>query len=321
MKISYAKAVTLGLREAMEEDERVFCLGEDVGYGGAYGATQGLRDEFGSDRVRDTPISETAIVGFSIGAAVAGRRPVAEIMHMDFIAQAMDQVANQAAKIRYMFGGKAKVPLVVRACTGGWLNAAAQHSQSLEAWFTHIPGLKVAAAGSPADIRALLIAAIRDENPVIVQEALSLYESQGEVPDTAEELTLGKALRKRQGNDVTIVTWGAMVPRVMEAADALAADGIEAEVIDLISLVPWDLDAVLDSLGRTGRMIVVHQAHRRGGFGGEIAAEIAERGFDLLDAPIRRVGSLNVPVPFSPVLEDYVLPSSQRVIDAVRSLD
>jgi acetoin:2,6-dichlorophenolindophenol oxidoreductase subunit beta len=318
--MTYAKAIGLALAEAMAQDERVFCLGEDVGYGGAYGATQGLRDRFGAERVRDTPISEIAIVGFSVGAAVAGWRPVPEIMHFDFIAIAMDQVVNQAAKMRYMFGGKATLPIVIRCATGGWVNAAAQHSQSLEAWFTHIPGLKVASAGTPSDIRNLLLAAIRDDNPVMVQESLSLYEESGEVPDAAEDWTLGKAIIKREGTDVTLLTWGAMTPRVLEAAESLVGDGFDPEVIDLISLYPWDRDAVLASVAKTHRLVVTHQATRRGGFGGEIAAEVAERGFDLLDAPILRIGALNTPIPFSPPLEEFVLPTAARVVDAVRSM-
>ena len=318
--ISYGKAVNLALLEAMSEDERVFCLGEDVGYGGAYGATKGLRDKFGAARVRDTPISETAIVGFGVGAAVTGLRPVAEIMHMDFVTCAMDQVVNQAAKMRFMFGGKATVPMVIRAGVGGWLNAAAQHSQSLESWFTHIPGIKVATAGTPADIRAVLLAAVRDDNPVLILESLSLYETQGEVPDVAPEIRLGEVSIKRQGSDVTIVTWGAMVPRVLDAAKTLAADGINAEIVDLLGLSPWDADAVLESVARTHRLVIAHQATRRSGFGAEVAAVVAERGFDLLDAPITRVGALNVPIPFSPTLEDYVLPSADRVVTAVRSL-
>ena len=318
--MTYAKAVGLALGEAMEEDPRVFCLGEDVGYGGAYGATQGLRDRFGADRVRDTPISEIAIVGFSVGAAVAGWRPVPEIMHFDFITIAMDQVVNQAAKMRYMFGGTATLPMVIRCGTGGWLNAAAQHSQSLEAWFTHVPGLKVASAGTPTDVRNLLLAAIRDDNPVIVQESLSLYEESGEVPDEAEDWVLGRAQTKRVGSDVTLVTWGAMVPRVLEAAEALAASGKDTEVIDLISVFPWDVEAVLRSVEKTNRLVVVHQAPRRSGFGAEVAATVMERGFDLLDAPVVRVGALNTPVPFSPTLENYVLPTAQRVVDAVEAM-
>lgn len=319
-RLTYAKAIALGLEEAMAEDPAVFCLGEDVGYGGAYGATQGLRDRFGAGRVRDTPISESAIVGFSVGAAVVGMRPVAEIMHMDFIACAMDQVVNQAAKMRYMSGGKAKVPIVVRCGVGGWLNAAAQHSQSLEAWFTHVPGLKVATAGTPADIRALLRAAVRDDNPVVVLEPLSLYESQGEVPEVAEDLILGRSDKKGHGNDVTIVTWGAMVPLVLKAAEQLSSENIRADVIDLISLTPWDVEAVLESVSRTNRAVVVHQACKRGGFGAEVAAVIMERAFRDLDGPVQRVGGLNVPLPFSPSLETYALPDAQRVVDAVRAL-
>ena len=319
--ISYAKAVGLALAEAMAEDERVFCLGEDVGFGGAYGATQGLRDRFGAERVRDTPISETAIVGLSVGAALAGWRPVPEIMHFDFVAIAMDQVVNQAAKLRYMTGGAARVPLVIRCPAGGWLNAAAQHSQSLEAWFTHVPGLKVAAAGTPADVRDLLRVAIADDDPVLVVESLSLYETTGDVPDAPAPLRLGEARRKRAGEDVTIVTWGATVGMTLEAAEKLATEGIEADVLDLVSLFPWDEAAVLGSVARTHRLVVVHQATRRSGFGAEVAARVVERGFDLLDAPIVRVAALETPIPFSTPLEQYVLPSAARIVDAVRALD
>lgn len=318
--VSYAKAVGLALAEAMAEDERVFCLGEDVGFGGAYGATQGLRDRFGAERVRDTPISETAIVGLSVGAALAGWRPVPEIMHFDFIAIAMDQVVNQAAKLRYMTGGGARVPLVIRCPAGGWLNAAAQHSQSLEAWFTHIPGLKVAAAGTPADVRDLLRVAIDDDDPVIVVESLSLYETTGDVPDTPTPLRLGEARRKHAGGDVTLVTWGATVGMTLVAATTLAAEGIQADVLDLISLFPWDEAAVLESVARTHRLVIVHQATRRSGFGAEVAARVVERGFDLLDAPIVRVAALETPIPFSTPLEQYVLPSAARIVDAVRAL-
>ena len=320
MELSYAKVISLALKEAMEEDDSVFCLGEDVGFGGAYGATQGLREVFGADRVRDTPISETAIVGFSVGAAMQGMRPVAEIMHMDFVTCAMDQLVNQAAKMRYMFGGKAQVPLVVRCGVGGYLSAAGQHSQSLEAWFTHVPGLKVMAAGTPKDMRAVLRAAIRDDNPVIILESLVLYETSGEVPEEDEGLVIGKADLKRRGDDVTVVTWGAMVPQVMEAADILAKNDIECEVIDLLSLFPWDEELVLESLWRTNRLVVAHQAPTRGGFGAEVAATVMERGFKELDAPVLRVGARNTPVPFAPVLENYVLPNAGRVVDAVKSL-
>lgn len=320
MKLSYAKAVTLALREAMREDNSVMCLGEDVGFGGAYGATQTLRDEFGAERVRDTPISETAIVGFSVGAAMQGLRPVAEIMHMDFVTCAMDQIVNQAAKMRYMFGGKASVPIVLRCGVGGYLNAAAQHSQSLEAWFTHVPGLKVLAAGTPRDVRRLLKAAIMDDNPVILLESLALYETTGEVPETELPYRIGKSEIKREGDDATVITWGAMVPQVIEAATILAKQSIEIEVIDLLSLFPWDIETVMKSVWRTNRVVVTHQAPTRGGFGAEIAAVITERGFDDLDKPVKRVGALNTPVPFAPQLEKFVLPNAERVIDAVKSL-
>lgn len=320
MKLTYSKAIALALGEAMAADPTVFCLGEDVGYGGAYGATQGLRDRFGAARVRDTPISESAIVGLSIGAAMAGMRPVAEIMHMDFIAIAMDQVVNQAAKMRYMFGGKARVPITIRCGVGGYLNAAAQHSQSLEAWFTHVPGLKVATAATPKDIRAVLRNAIADDNPVIVLEPLSLYGAADEVPEAHGVGPLGAALLRRRGEDVTIVSWGRTVPECLSAAEALATEGIDCEVIDLVSLVPWDEQAVLDSVWRTNNLVVVHQAPRRGGFGAEIAARVSERAFRELDNPVVRVCGLDTPVPFAPKLENYVLPSAARVAAAVRKL-
>ncbi len=320
MKLTYAKAIILALDEAMSRDGSVFCLGEDVGYGGAYGATQGLRDKFGAARVRDTPISESAIVGFSIGAAMSGMRPVAEIMHMDFIAIAMDQVVNQAAKMRYMFGGKARVPLTIRCGVGGYLNAAAQHSQSLESWFTHVPGLKVATAGTPADIRAILRDAIVDDNPVIVLEPLSLYEIAGDVPETHAPRPLGPASLKRRGDDVTIVTWGRTVPLALEAAEILAGEKIGCEIVDLLSLMPWDEKTVLESVWRTNNVVIVHQAPKRSGFGAEVAASIAEKAFKELDNPIVRVCGLNTPVPFAPNLENYVLPSAARIVDAVRRL-
>jgi pyruvate/2-oxoglutarate/acetoin dehydrogenase E1 component len=320
MRLSYSKAITLALSEAMEVDEGVFCLGEDVGYGGAYGATQGLRDKFGAARVRDTPISESAIVGFSIGAAMSGMRPVAEIMHMDFIAIAMDQVVNQAAKMRYMFGGKAKVPMTIRCGVGGYLNAAAQHSQSLEAWFAHVPGLKVVCAATPADIRQILRDSILDDNPVIVLEPLGLYETFGEVAETYERRTLGKSDIKRRGEDVTIVTWGRTLPEVLQAAETLAGERIDCEVIDLVSLMPWDEQAVLDSVWRTNNLVVVHQAPRRAGFGAEIAATISEKAFKELDRPVARVCGLNTPVPFAPEMEDYVLPKATRIAEEVRRL-
>ena len=319
-ELSYADAVAEGLACAMREDGRVWLLGEDIADGGAYGATQGLRDEFGPSRVRNTPISEAAIAGFTVGAAMTGTRPVAEIMHMDFIACAMDQIVNQMAKLRYMVAGQTSVPATVRCGVGAWLNAAAQHSQSLEAWFTHIPGLKVASAGEAADIKGVLLSAIRDEDPVIVLEPLALYPVKGEVPPEPFERPVGSSLRKREGDDLTLITWGGCVPQVLQAADALAADGIGADVIDLLWLYPFDREALLSSLERTHRAVVVHQAHGRGGFGAEIAAFLSEHAFDFLDAPVRRVAGLDVPVPFAPVLENYVLPNAERIVNVAREM-
>ena len=320
MRLAYSKAVTLALAEAMDADSSVFCLGEDVGYGGAYGATQGLRDRFGADRVRDTPISESAIVGFSVGAAMSGMRPVAEIMHMDFIAIAMDQVVNQAAKMRYMFGGKAKVPITIRCGVGGYLNAAAQHSQSLESWFAHIPGLKIVSAATPADIRQVLRDAILDDNPVLVLEPLGLYETAGEVPETYTRKKIGYSDVKRRGEDVTLITWGRTVTEVLEAADILARDQIDCEVIDLLSISPWDKKTVLESVWRTNQAVVVHQAHRTAGFGAEVAATIMEKAFKELDAPVMRIGALDTPIPFAPAMERYVLPTAERIVSEVKKL-
>lgn len=319
--ISYADAVAEALAYAMDEDERVWVLGEDVAEGGAYGATQGLRDRFGPGRVRNTPISESAIVGFSVGAAMTGTRPVPEIMHMDFIACAMDQVVNQMAKMRYMVSGKTSVPVTVRCGVGGWLNAAAQHSQSLESWFIHVPGLKVAAAAEPSDVKGVLLAAVRDDNPVIVLESLALYPSKGPVRAEPFERPVGSSVRKRSGHDVTIITWGGAVPRVVEAADRLREQGVSADVIDLLWLQPFDRDTVLESVSRTHRAVIVHQAYRRAGFGAELVALLNEEAFDYLDAPVRRVAGLDVPVPFAPSLEDYVLPSVDRIVSIVRDLD
>lgn len=320
MRLPYSKAVIQALSEAMEADDSVFCLGEDVGYGGAYGATQGLRDRFGAERVRDTPISESAIVGLSLGAAMSGMRPVAEIMHMDFIAIAMDQVVNQAAKMRYMFGGKAKVPITIRCGVGGYLNAAAQHSQSLEAWFAHVPGLKVVSAATPADIRQVLRDAILDDNPVLVLEPLGLYEVPGEVPEDYVPRKLGYADLKREGEDVTLVTWGRVVPEVLKAAETLARQKIECEVVDLLSISPWDQEAVLKSVWRTNRAVVIHQAPRTAGFGAEVAATINEKAFEELDGPVLRIGGLDTPVPFAPEMENYVLPAADRIATEVRKL-
>ncbi len=319
-ELTFAQAVGDGLACAMREDPRVWIFGEDVAAGGAYGASQGLLAEFGPARVRDTPISEIAIAGFAVGAAMTGTRPVPEIMHMDFAACAMDQLVNQMAKMRYMAGGKTSVPVTVRCGVGGWLGAAAQHSQSLEAWFTHMPGLKVAASGTAEDAKGVLIAAIRDDNPTIVLEPLALFPTRGQVPEEPYERPVGVASRKRDGGDLTIVTWGGIVPRVLEAAERLAEQGVEADVLDLLWLKPLDGEAILASLARTHRLLVVHQAYRRSGFGAEIVAYVNEHGFDLLDQPVRRVAGLDVPVPFAAPLEEYVLPSVERIVQAALDL-
>jgi pyruvate dehydrogenase E1 component beta subunit len=290
-------------------------------YGGAFGVSLGMVDEFGADRVRDTPISEAAIIGVAAGAAVTGMRPIAEIQFSDFISIAMDQLANQAAKIRYMFGGRAQVPLTVRAPSGSGTGAAAQHSQSLEAWYCHVPGLKVVTPSDPADAKGLLKAAIRDDNPVVFLEQKLLYRVKGQVPEGDHTVPLGKGEVKREGKDLTIISWGRMIPRCLEAAETLAAEGIDAEVVDPRTLVPLDKEILVESVTKTGRCMVVHEAVQTGGFGGEIAATIADsEAFFYLDAPIRRLGGLDVPIPYCPELERNVVPTPETILAAARDL-
>ncbi|NLG87579.1 MAG: alpha-ketoacid dehydrogenase subunit beta [Firmicutes bacterium] len=320
-QLSYSEAIREALRLEMRRDSNVFILGEDVGqFGGCFGVTGDLWKEFGEDRVRDTPISETAIIGTAVGAAVTGMRPVAEIMFCDFLTVCMDQLVNQAAKMRYMFGGKAVVPLTVRTPVGGGISAAAQHSQSLEAWFTHVPGLKVVMPSTAADAKGLLTAAIRDDNPVMFFEHKLLYPVKGDVPEGEYVIPLGQADVKREGSDVTVIATSIMVNRALEAAEALAAEGISLEVIDPRTLVPLDEETILASVEKTGRVVIAHEAVTRSGFGAEIAAIIAEKALDYLDAPIKRVGSKPAPIPFSGVLEQFVLPGSQDIIAAVKEL-
>jgi pyruvate dehydrogenase E1 component beta subunit len=319
-KMTYAEAIRDGIRMEMKRDGDVYLCGEDVGkFGGCFGVTAGLVDEF-PGRVLDTPISETAIIGSAVGAAAVGLRPVAEIMFIDFTGVCMDELFNQAVKMRYMFGGKAKVPLVLKTICGGGVAAAAQHSQCMEAWFTHIPGLKTVMPATPADAKGLMAAAIRDDNPVIYIEHKQLLGISEEVPEGDYVVPLGKADVKRAGSDVTIVAWSWMVHRALAAADILAREGISAEVVDLRTLVPLDKDAIFASIGKTGKLVIVHEAVRTGGFGGEIAAVVAEEGFDLLDAPIRRVTAPDTPVPFSPVLEKAYLPGEGKIVQAVKEL-
>jgi 2-oxoisovalerate dehydrogenase E1 component len=316
-----AEALNEALHGEMARDARVFVMGEDVGLiGGIFQVTRGLRERFGEDRVRDTPISEATFVGAGVGAAIAGRRPVVEIQIFDFVALTMDQVVNQAAKFRYMLGGRPTVPLVIRGPQGGGIRLAAQHSQSLEAWFAHVPGLVVVAPSTPYDAKGLLAAAIRDDNPVIFLEHKALYAVKGPVPEEPYVLPLGRADVKRAGRDVTVVALQAMVGRALAAAAELEKDGVSVEVIDPRTLVPLDETAILESVARTGRLVIAHEACKRGGFGAEIAALVSEQALDVLDAPIVRVAARNVPMPYNDALERATIPSAEDIAAAVRSI-
>ena len=319
-KMTYAEAIRDGIRVEMKRDPAVYLCGEDVGkFGGCFGVTAGLVDEF-PGRVVDTPISETAIIGSSVGAAAAGLRPIAEIMFVDFMGVCMDELFNQAVKMRYMFGGKAKVPLVVKTIAGAGVAAAAQHSQSMEAWFTHIPGLKTVMPSTPADAKGLMASAIRDNNPVLFIEHKQLLGVSGDVPEDEYLVPLGKASIMRQGTDVTIVAWSWMAQKALAAAEILAQDGISAEVLDPRTLVPLDKASILHSLGNTNKLVIVHEAVKTGGYAGEIAAIVADEGFDLLDSPIKRVTAPDTPVPFSPTLEAAYVPSVDSIVQTVKSL-
>ena len=320
-QISYAQALVDAMREEMKRDESVFCLGEDIGlYGGAYGATRGLFQEFGKWRVLDTPISEAGIGGAAVGAAMAGMRPVAEIMYVDFTPLAMDQVANQGAKNRYMFGGHTSVPMVVRSEGGAGRAIAAHHSQSLESLWTHFPGIYVVMPSTPYDAKGLLKAAIRDDNPVMFIEHKMLYKEKGPVPEEEYIIPLGVADIKRPGKDITIVTYSRMVLRALEAAEALAKEGIDVEVIDLRCLKPLDIDTIVASVKKTGRLVGVTESYENTSFINEVMMQINERAFDYLDAPMVRVASANVPVPRSEVLEDLAIPNTKRVMEACRKV-
>ncbi len=318
---TYLQALNEALKQEMEADPNVFVFGEDVGqFGGCFGVTQGLFEQFGEKRVKDTPITESAIIGAATGAAAAGLRPVCELMFVDFIGVALDQLFNQAAKMRYMFGGKAKIPMVLRAPQGAGIGAAAQHSQSLEAWFMHVPGLKVVMPSTPYDAKGLLIAAIRDDNPVVFLEHKMLYGIEGDVPDDAYVIEFGKAKVCRKGDDVTIVATSKMVHTALAAAEILAKDGIDAEVIDPRTLTPLDMDTILDSVKKTHRVLIAQEAVKTGGAGAEIAAQIAENAFDYLDAPITRIGAPFTPVPFSVPLEQAFIPNEDSVVTAVKKM-
>ena len=320
-KITYRQALNEALREEMLRDGSVFVMGEDVGiYGGAYGVTRGLYDEFGSERVRDTPISEAAIAGAAAGAAMTGMRPVAEIMYIDFITLAMDQIVNIAAKSRYMFGGKLKVPVVYRTQGGAGRGIAAHHSGSWEAWFAHAPGILVVMPSTPFDAKGLLKTCIRDDNPILFIEHKMLYNVEGEVPEGEYTVPLGAADVKRTGRDVTIIAYSRMVHFALEAAEELAKEGIDAEVIDPRTLKPLDVDTIVGSVRKTHRAVVVHEACKTCGFGAEIAALIIEEAFDYLDAPIMRVAGADVPIPMSPALEAEAVPSKEKIIEAVKKI-
>jgi 2-oxoisovalerate dehydrogenase E1 component beta subunit len=319
-QLSYLEAIRLAMLEEMERDERVFVIGEDVGaYGGAFRATQGFLERFGERRVIDTPISETAIVGAAIGAALMGMRPVAEMQFIDFVSCAFDMLVNYAAKTRYRWG--ASVPIVVRGPCGGGVHGGPFHSQNPEAYFMNVPGLKIVAPATALDAKGLLTAAIRDPDPVLFLEHKFLYRRiKEDVPNGAIEVPIGRARLARAGNDVSIVTYGAMLHVALEAAKAAATDGIGVEVLDLRTLLPLDEEAILNTAARTGKVIVLHEATRTGGPGGEIAALVAERAFEYLDAPVMRIAPPDTPVPYSPPLEEFFLPNADKVGKAIRAI-
>ncbi|HEX2728517.1 MAG TPA: alpha-ketoacid dehydrogenase subunit beta [Rubrobacteraceae bacterium] len=321
-EITYRDAVREAMVHSMREDEGVFLMGEDVGvYGGAFGVSRGMVEEFGTDRVVDTPISEAGYVGLCVGAALMGMRPIAEIQFSDFITHCMDQLVNQAAKLRYMFGGEAEVPLVVRTPGGAGTGAAAQHSQSLEAWFVHVPGLKVVMPSSPYDAKGLLLSAMDDPNPVIFYEHKLLYNRKGEVPEEPYRIPLGEANVSREGEDVTIVAAGLVHRFALEAAEALSDEGVEAEVVDLRTLSPMDHGAVARSVEKTGRLVVVEEDVKTAGWGAEVVSRIVEgESFYSLDRAPARVAGADVPIPYNKNLEAHVRPSPEKVVDAVRSL-
>jgi len=318
-EITYREAVRDALATAMRADDDVFIMGEDIAeMGGSMGVTQGMLAEFGPDRVRNTPISEMALAGTAIGAAMQGMRPVAEIMYEDFLTLAAEQIVNQAAKVRYMSGGQISVPVVFRTQGGAGWSPGAQHAQQLEAWFVHIPGLKVVFASTPEDVRGLLWSAIYDDNPVIVFEHRLLYPVKGEVPEKLAPVPLGKARTVREGTDVTVIATGPMVHRSLEAATRAEEDGISVEVVDPRTLQPLDEDALVESVKKTNRAVVAHEAVTRMGFGAEVASVLQYKAFDWLDAPIERVGAKFAPLAFAPIMEQFSVPGPDDVYDAIK---
>jgi pyruvate dehydrogenase E1 component beta subunit len=318
-ELTYREAVRDALARALRDDERVFLMGEDIAeMGGSMAVTQGLLEEFGAKRVRNTPISEMAIVGSGIGAAIQGLRPIVEIMYEDFLTLSMEQLVNQAAKHRTMSGGQVSVPLTIRTQGGAGWSPGAQHAQQLEAWFVHVPGLKVVFASTPEDVRGLLWSAIYDDNPVVFFEHRTLYPIKGEVPDELEPIPLGKARIHREGTDVTVVATGRLVHDALRAAEEAEKDGISVEVVDPRTLLPLDEETIVESVRKTTRAVTAHEAVTRGGFGAELTAVIQHGAFDYLDAPIERVGAKFAPLPFAPVMEDYVVPHAADVLEAIR---
>ncbi len=319
--VTYREAINEALREEMERDDKVFLLGEDVGaFGGAMAITKGLYEKFGSKRIMDMPISESVIIGSALGCALTGLRPIAEIMFIDFTCVCMDQIVNQVAKIRYMLGGQVRVPLVIRTQGGAGKSAAAQHSQSLESWFVHTPGIKVVMPSTPYDVKGLLKSCIREDNPIIFIEHKLLYNAKGEIPDGDYTIPIGKADIKREGNDVTIATYSRMVLFALEAANILEKEGISVEIIDLRTLSPLDMDVISESVKKTGRLLTVEEGNKSVGVGAEIVSRVLEKAFDYLDAPPRRLASRDVPIPFNRNLEGAVLPDIQKIIFEVKEL-
>ncbi|MBV9208771.1 MAG: alpha-ketoacid dehydrogenase subunit beta [Actinobacteria bacterium] len=320
-EITYVKAFTESLMQLMAEDENVVVIGEDVAhYGGVFHAFEGLLKTYGEKRVIDTPISEMGFIGMGVGAAARGLRPVCDLMFMDFVGVALDQLYNQAAKLKYMFGGDVTVPLTLTTAGGAGLSAGPQHSQSLESWLAHVPGLKVALPSSPYDVKGLMVGAVRDDNPTVVVLNKRMLGTKGPVPEEIYEIPLGQAGTVRPGRDATVIAVGRMVAEAMTAATELASSGVDVEVIDVRTVQPLDSQAILDSVRRTNRALVVHEAVTFGGIGAEISAQIQEEAFDYLDAPVLRLGAPFSPVPFSPVLERAYIPDSNRIADGVRRL-
>ena len=322
IELTYREAVRRALREEMQKDKRVYMMGEDIGvYGGAFGVSEGLLEEFGEERIKDTPISEAALVGAAVGSALTGMRPVVEIMFIDFTTLCMDQLVNQAAKIRYMYGGEADIPMVVRTCIGSGTGVAAQHSQSLEALFVHIPGLKVVMPSTPYDALGLLKSSIRDEDPVIFIEHALLYNKKQSIPEQEYLVPLKKAQVKREGKNITVVAISMMVHRALSAAEKLAKEGTSVEVVDPRTLVPLDIETIIESVVKTGYLLIVHEAPGRGGIGAEIAFQVMKsKAFDYLDAPIQRLTGKEIPIPYSRELERKAVPQEEDITDAIKSI-